>query len=96
MSHEVSWNKIIVEEFVELAMLNPEEEMILRTRVANWSRVKQSCEFNMSLSKIDRIIRNLKRKYDEVQKYSVILPPRKTGDEVGETFEGFDSFLIKK
>lgn len=77
MSRQVPWNKVIVEEFVSLAMLTEDEEKILRTRVAGWSRTKQATTFGMSVSTVDRIIRTLKRKYDHAQKYSVILPPRK-------------------
>lgn len=81
MAHEVPWNKIILERFIELALLTKEEEMIIRTRVAGWTRVEQSMKFNMSTQKIDRIIRKLKDKYDEVQKYDVLLPPRKSSPE---------------
>ena len=31
---QVPWNKIILEEFISLALLTKEEEMIMRTRVA--------------------------------------------------------------
>lgn len=78
MSKEVPWSKIIVETFVEEAMLTKEEEVILRTRVAGWSRVKQADELGMSLSTVDRLIKSLKIKYDQVQKYNPILPPRKS------------------
>lgn len=83
MSHEVPWNKYIVEEFVELALLTDDEEKILRTRVAGWSRVKQAEAFGMSVSTVDKHIRTLKDKYDSVQKYSPLLPPRKTAIREG-------------
>ena len=78
MSKQVPWNKLIVETFITEAMLSEDEEMILRTRVAGWSRVQQSEKLGMSLSTVDRIIKTLKEKYDNVQKYYVMLPPRKT------------------
>lgn len=81
MSKQVPWNKVILERFIEEAMLTKEEEMIMRTRVAGWTRVKQSIELGMSLSSIDRIIKRLKVKYDNVQKYDPILPPRKFSAE---------------
>lgn len=84
MAHEVPWNKIIVERFIELAMLTKDEEKILRTRVAGWSRVEQSMKFNMSIQKVDRIIRSLKDKYDLVQQYDVLLPKRKHSKEEDE------------
>ena len=81
MSHQVPWGKVILEEFIAEAMLTKEEEMIIRTRVAGWSRTKQAMEFGMSLSTVDRIIKRLKVKYDKAQKYSPILPPRKFSAE---------------
>lgn len=77
MSKQVPWNKVIVERFIELAMLNDEEQEILRTRVAGWTITEQSIKLNMSESKVNKIIARLKVKYDNVQKYDVILPPRK-------------------
>ena len=79
MTNEVVWTKIILERFIELANLTQDEEIVIRTRVAGWSRVKQAMELNLSISSIDRIISRLKRKYDEVQKYDPILPPRRKG-----------------
>ena len=77
---EVPWNKVIVEEFISLAMLTKEEEMILRTRVAGWTITKQAMEFGMSPSTVSRIVARLKKKYDAVQIYSVLLPPRKASE----------------
>lgn len=81
MSNQVPWNKIILETFIEEALLTKDEEMIMRTRVAGWSRTKQSMEFGMSLSTIDKHIASLKKKYDNVQKYNPLLPPRKSSKE---------------
>lgn len=77
MSKQVPWNKIIVEEFVREAMLTELEEAVIRTRVAGWSRVRQSAELNISMSTLDRCISTLKKKYDNVQKYDPVLPPRR-------------------
>lgn len=81
MAKQVPWNKIILEEFINLAMLTTEEEEIMRTRIAGWTRVEQSNKLGMSLATVDRHIRRLKIKYDSVQKYSPILPPRKESAE---------------
>lgn len=78
MSKQVPWSKIILETFIAEAMLSKEEEEIMRTRVAGWSRVEQSMKLGMSLSTVDRLIARLKVKYDNVQKYNPILPPRKS------------------
>lgn len=74
---DIIWNKIILDEFIKLAILTETEEKILRTRIAGWSRVKQSMEFNMSVSTVDCIIKMINQKYDMVQPYSTILPKRK-------------------
>lgn len=78
MTKQVVWTKIILEEFISLAGLNKEEEMVMRTRFAGWTIQKQSLELHMSKSKIDSIIRDCKIKYDMVQPYSTILPKRRT------------------
>lgn len=78
MSKQVPWNKVITERFIELAMLSKEEQAILRTRASGWTITQQSMELNMSESKINKIIARLKVKYDAVQKYDPLLPPRKT------------------
>lgn len=77
MAHQVPWNKLIVEEFVQQAMLTEDEEMILRTRVVGWSRLQQADKLGMSTQTVDRIIKRLKQKYDNVAKYSPLLPPRR-------------------
>lgn len=81
MAHQVLWTKIIVEEFISLAFLTEEEEAVMRTRAAGHTITEQSIELNMCKRKIDYIIAKLKKKYDAVQPYSVLLPPRKTSQE---------------
>lgn len=81
MSKQVPWNKFIVERFVEEGMLSHDEEMVLRTRVSGWTITRQSMELGMSESTINRIIKRLKIKYDNVQKYDPLLPPRKESAE---------------
>lgn len=76
MAHQVRWNKIVLEEFIRIGGLTETEEMVIRTRVQGWSRVKQADKLNMSIPSIDRVIKRCKIKYDEAQKYSPILPPR--------------------
>jgi hypothetical protein len=74
---DIIWNKIILDEFLDLAMLTETEERVLRTRIAGWSRVKQSMEMHISVSSIDSIIRVIGQKYDMVQPYSKVLPARR-------------------
>lgn len=85
MSHQVLWNKIILEEFIRIGGLTETEEMIMRTRVKGWSRVKQADELGMSIASIDRAIARCKAKYDNAERFSPILPPRKGSME--ETFK---------
>lgn len=81
MAKEVPWNKFIYDRFCELAMLTDDERLILETRIRGWSRVKQTRELNMSRATVDRHIRRLKIKYDEVQKHDDLLPPRRYSKE---------------
>ena len=46
-----------------------------------WSRTKQAVELDMSIANVDKIISKLKKKYDNVQKYNPLLPPRKPSDQ---------------
>ena len=75
----------MLEAFIKEACLTPEEEHIMRTRVAGWTRIQQAEKLGMSVSTVDAIIKRLKIKYDEAQKYSLILPPRKSS--VQETYQ---------
>ncbi len=77
MSHQVIWTKIVLEEFISQGNLSKLEEEIMRTRAAGWTRTKQCDTFGLSESTLDRMIKILKIKYDEAQKHSMILPPRK-------------------
>ena len=77
MAKQVPWNKVILEEFIRLAALTADEEIIMRTRVAGWSRVEQARKLGLSIATVDRLIASCKKKYDAVERYSYILPPRK-------------------
>lgn len=77
MTKQVIWSKLILERFIEEGNLTKEEEEIMRTRVAGWTITKQAAELGMSESKINKMIAVIKLKYDAVQKYDPILPPRK-------------------
>jgi len=80
MAHEIPWTKVILETFISEGLLTSDEEKIMRTRCAGWSRVRQSMDLGMSLSSIDRLIKSCKIKYDRAQKYNPILPPRKQSE----------------
>ena len=83
MAKQICWNKKIVETFIEEACLTKEEQDILRTRVAGITISEQAEKFNISVGKINRIIKRLKCKYDNVQKYCKDLQVRKeSADEL--------------
>lgn len=81
MSKQVLWTKVVLETFIEDALLTKDEEMIIRTRCAGWSRTQQAEKLGMSVATVDRIISTLKKKYDNVQRYNPILPPRKSSEK---------------
>lgn len=81
MTKTVNWNEVIYSEFCKLAMLNGLEREVLRTRIMGYSITQQAAEFNVSASTINRIISNLKKKYDDVQPYSDKLPRRRGSAE---------------
>lgn len=81
MAKEVSWNRIIYDEFVRFALLTDFEKEVLKTRLQNKTIIEQSLLLHCSKSTIDRTIKKLKKKYDEVQPYSDILPKRRTSEK---------------
>lgn len=78
MTKQVDWSKLVLERFISLGNLTKDEEAVMRTRVAGWTITKQSMELGMSKSTVNRIIKRLKKRYDTVQKYDPMLPPRKS------------------
>ncbi|MBP3699091.1 MAG: hypothetical protein J6J01_06410 [Oscillospiraceae bacterium] len=71
---KIPWNRVILDEYVSLALLTEEEENIIRTRAAGWSQVKQCHTFSMSPAALARKIKKLKIKYDALIPYSDKLP----------------------
>ena len=74
---DILWTRAILDEFKHLALLTEFEEMVLDSKIKGWSRTKQAIEFNCSISTIDRTLKQLRIKYDNVCKYSDLLPPRR-------------------
>lgn len=77
IARQVIWGKIVLETFISEACLSQEEEWIMRTRVAGWSRTRQAYELHISLSSLDKHIAILKKKYDAAAKLNPLLPPRR-------------------
>lgn len=94
MTKSMVWSKIILETFFEESGINDRIKLgdskarilegIMRTRVAGWSVVKQSQEFHISVDTVNKYIKELKELYDETQKYSMILPVRKSSKKEQE------------
>lgn len=63
----IIWTKTKLEEFISEALLTKDEEFVLRTRIAGWSRVKQAENLGISLGTLDRIIRRVKDKYEDFE-----------------------------
>lgn len=79
MAKQVKWTQNIVREFSERAMLNEDEIFVLVTRVKGMPISRQAQELNCSESTVNRIVANLKKKYDSVQKeYPDLFPSRKS------------------
>lgn len=74
---DILWNSIILDEFIRLAVPTEFEVQIIRSRMADRSRAQQSYDFSRSLPRVDAAIKSIRQKYDAVQPYSAILPPRK-------------------
>ena len=73
----IVWTKDIFNEFVSRAMLSDEEIAVVEASIKGHSQIKMSIELNMSLTKINTILRRCRVKYDAAQKESNILPERK-------------------
>ena len=66
---QIPWTKRKYERFLEVAILTDDERCVLEDRVIkNMSRVQISMLMSVSLATVDRIIKNLREKYDQVQK----------------------------
>ena len=76
MSHKILWTRSMLDEFVKEAILTKDEEFIVRTRAAGWSRQQQAFELNRSIQSVDRMIKNIKVKYDNLAKHNEKFPAR--------------------
>ena len=73
----VLWTKKIIDTFIKEGMLTEEEKEILLLRVKGYTIAKTSELMNISDSKVNRIIRRLKIKYDNLQGTTEELHKRK-------------------
>lgn len=65
---QVNWNKNLTELFIDMAMLNDEEQYILTSRIKGTTVTQQAMHLHKSEATIHRTIKNMKIKYDNLQK----------------------------
>lgn len=68
--------KKLIEIFSDEALLSNEEIFILTSSARGWTREAQANELHLSISNIDKMIKQLKAKYDFVASYDDRLPAR--------------------
>lgn len=81
---QVPWTKSRVDKFIEMAMLNSDEAYIMHSRIHKIPVSVQADYLGYSKSNIYRMVRELKKKYDIIQKEvndDKIFPPRKFSKE---------------
>lgn len=88
MAKQVKWTNDVTNYFIEYALLNEDEEFIIRTRVKGKSIVWQSEQLHCSTATVSRTIKELKEKYDVVQKeHPELFPKRKKSKREDELDE---------
>lgn len=76
MSHKILWTRSMLDEFVKEAIMTKDEEFIVRTRAEGWSRQQQAFELHTSLQSVDRMIKKIKLKYDNIARQNERFPAR--------------------
>ena len=64
---QILWTKKIVDTYIKEGMLTKEEIEVLLLRVQGYTIAEQAEMLNISYSKVNRITRRLKIKYDALQ-----------------------------
>lgn len=71
---KLNWNKLMLDEFCNLALLSDVERFLIESRIKGMTICQQADELNLSISSVNRMIRRIKDKYNEVQRFSDVLP----------------------
>lgn len=71
---KLNWNKLMLDEFCDLALLSDVERFLIESRIKGMTICQQADELNLSVSSVNRMIRKIKDKYNEVQRFSDVLP----------------------
>ena len=65
---QIPWTKRKYERFLDVAILTECEKRVLDSRVIkDMSRVQIAMTYSISVATVDRIIKSLREKYDQVQ-----------------------------
>lgn len=73
----VLWDAVILADFRKLACLTEDEDKVVSALAKGWSNVKIGMELGMADRTVSRHLESIRKKYDAVQIYSPLLPPRK-------------------
>lgn len=73
---QILWTKKLVDTFIKEGLLTKEERDVLLLRVQGYTIAEQAEMLNISESKVNRITRRLKIKYDALQGTIKELPKR--------------------
>lgn len=73
----ILWDTVMLADFRTLACLTEDEDKVLTAWAKGWSNVKMADQLGMSDRTVSRHLESIRDKYDAVQIYSPLLPPRK-------------------
>lgn len=74
--NDIPWNKITLAEFRSLACLSADENIVLQDWADGKSVVNTSMSRSMSTRQVDKLRNQIRKKYDDVQIYTPLLPKR--------------------
>lgn len=74
--NDIRWNRIILDDFLFNACLTEDEKIVLFDWANGKSTDSTAMRYNMSTRQVDKLRNRIRKKYDEVQPYTPLLPPR--------------------
>lgn len=76
--NDIHWNRIVFDEYCFLCKPVGDERIVLEEWRDGRSVVATAMCYNMSVPQVNKIRNRIREKYDEVQIYTPLLPPRKS------------------
>lgn len=73
----ILWDTVMLADFRKLACLTEDEDKVLTAWAKGWTNINIAYRLGMSDRTVSRHLESLRDKYDAVQIYSPLLPPRK-------------------